>query len=245
MRSQFLRLSLTTTLICAAFLSTASSSHAACGDGAGLETVGGAAVGGVVGRQFGGGTGKDLLTIGGAVLGGVLANRAKQASNDADCDREEMKRKMERIEANQDRPVVISPEPVIIHQPPQRYPRHPRTVIIEREVVVVAPAPVRPTIVHPGEYQAFINAMYAQSFDNNRIRALGGYTANWSQRGLTIDAHQAHSLLVLFDFDRGRMEALNMILPLLAIHPASVESLVSTFSFSSNKNEARSLLLNR
>ena len=39
-------------------------------------TVAGAALGGAVGNQFGGGSGKDILTAGGAVAGGIAANNA-------------------------------------------------------------------------------------------------------------------------------------------------------------------------
>jgi uncharacterized protein YcfJ len=39
-------------------------------------TVTGAALGGVLGHQLGGGFGKDILTAGGAVAGGIAGNNA-------------------------------------------------------------------------------------------------------------------------------------------------------------------------
>ena len=39
-------------------------------------TVAGAALGGALGNQLGGGSGKDILTAGGAVAGGLTANNA-------------------------------------------------------------------------------------------------------------------------------------------------------------------------
>ncbi len=39
-------------------------------------TVTGAALGGALGNQLGGGSGKDILTAGGAVAGGIAGNNA-------------------------------------------------------------------------------------------------------------------------------------------------------------------------
>ena len=39
-------------------------------------TVAGAALGGALGNQLGGGSGKDILTAGGAVAGGLAGNNA-------------------------------------------------------------------------------------------------------------------------------------------------------------------------
>lgn len=39
-------------------------------------TVAGAALGGALGNQLGGGSGKEILTAGGAVAGGLAANNA-------------------------------------------------------------------------------------------------------------------------------------------------------------------------
>ena len=48
------------------------------GEGTGLGVVGGAVVGGVVGRQIGGGRGKDLATVAGAVGGAVAGNEIEK-----------------------------------------------------------------------------------------------------------------------------------------------------------------------
>jgi outer membrane lipoprotein SlyB len=41
-----------------------------------VGTVGGAAIGGIVGNQFGGGAGRDLATVGGAIAGGLIGSNA-------------------------------------------------------------------------------------------------------------------------------------------------------------------------
>ena len=51
---------------------------------AGAGTLAGAAVGGLVGNQFGHGKGKTLATIGGAILGGVLGNRIGNSLDQSD-----------------------------------------------------------------------------------------------------------------------------------------------------------------
>ncbi|MGY3266721.1 MULTISPECIES: glycine zipper 2TM domain-containing protein [unclassified Lysobacter] len=45
-------------------------------------TVLGAALGGLVGHQIGGGTGKDLATVGGAVAGGVAGHKIQRHRQD-------------------------------------------------------------------------------------------------------------------------------------------------------------------
>ena len=57
-------------------------------------TVIGAALGGLVGHQVGGGTGKDLATVGGAVAGGVAGHKIQRHRQDREyrevvrvCDR--------------------------------------------------------------------------------------------------------------------------------------------------------------
>lgn len=45
-------------------------------------TVIGAALGGLIGHQVGGGTGKDLATVGGAVAGGVAGHKIQRHRQD-------------------------------------------------------------------------------------------------------------------------------------------------------------------
>lgn len=51
------------------------------GDGSALATLGGAAVGGTIGRQLGDGKGRVAATIAGAVLGAAAGNQAAKKSN--------------------------------------------------------------------------------------------------------------------------------------------------------------------
>jgi outer membrane lipoprotein SlyB len=46
--------------------------------GSGLGVIAGAALGGIVGNQFGGGTGKDLATIAGMAAGGWAGNTVEK-----------------------------------------------------------------------------------------------------------------------------------------------------------------------
>ena len=41
-----------------------------------VSTVGGAALGGVLGNQFGNGSGRDVATVGGAIAGGLIGSNA-------------------------------------------------------------------------------------------------------------------------------------------------------------------------
>lgn len=52
-----------------------------CDDKNIVGTLGGAAVGGVIGNQFGHGKGKTAATVGGAVAGGVLGNQFAPTQN--------------------------------------------------------------------------------------------------------------------------------------------------------------------
>lgn len=45
----------------------------------------GAAAGGLLGHQIGGGTGKTLATVGGAVAGGVVGNKVQKSHQDANA----------------------------------------------------------------------------------------------------------------------------------------------------------------
>ena len=48
------------------------------GDQSGLGTIGGAAMGGVVGNLFGGGKGNTIATVGGAIAGGLAGNAVEK-----------------------------------------------------------------------------------------------------------------------------------------------------------------------
>ncbi|HSW11559.1 MAG TPA: glycine zipper 2TM domain-containing protein [Solimonas sp.] len=48
------------------------------GEAGAMGTIGGAAAGGVIGHQFGGGKGKDAATIGGAILGAVAGREIEK-----------------------------------------------------------------------------------------------------------------------------------------------------------------------
>jgi surface antigen len=64
----------------------AAPAEAACNNGWGTKevvgTLGGAAVGGLIGNQFGKGTGKALATTGGVLIGGLIGN---QIGKSMDC----------------------------------------------------------------------------------------------------------------------------------------------------------------
>lgn len=45
------------------------------GEGSGVGTIAGAAVGGILGSKLGGGTGSTIAAIGGGILGGVAGNK--------------------------------------------------------------------------------------------------------------------------------------------------------------------------
>ena len=48
------------------------------GEGGAVGIVAGAAAGGLIGNQFGGGNGKTLATVGGAVAGGFVGNEVQK-----------------------------------------------------------------------------------------------------------------------------------------------------------------------
>lgn len=71
--------------IMAALLSVSLIGTTAC-DKETLGTLGGAAGGGLLGSQVGGGKGKVLATVGGTILGAYLGNRAVDYFNDDDAE---------------------------------------------------------------------------------------------------------------------------------------------------------------
>jgi surface antigen len=71
--------------IIAALLSVSLIGTTAC-DKETLGTLGGAAGGGLLGSQVGGGKGKVLATVGGTLLGAYLGNRAVNYFNDDDAE---------------------------------------------------------------------------------------------------------------------------------------------------------------
>ncbi|GIL38724.1 glycine zipper 2TM domain-containing protein [Roseiterribacter gracilis] len=75
-------------LILAAFAVVAvpTLAHAQCGGNkTAIGTLAGAAGGGLLGSQFGGGSGKTAMTIAGVVGGGVLGNQVGQRLDAEDC----------------------------------------------------------------------------------------------------------------------------------------------------------------
>lgn len=48
------------------------------GEAGAIGTIGGAAAGGVIGHQFGGGRGKDAATVGGAILGAIAGREVEK-----------------------------------------------------------------------------------------------------------------------------------------------------------------------
>lgn len=64
------------TTIALALGSTVFLALSACTDDKGINTVGGAVVGGAIGNQIGAGSGRTAATVAGAVIGGAVAAEA-------------------------------------------------------------------------------------------------------------------------------------------------------------------------
>ena len=93
------------------------------------------------------------------------------------------------------------------------------------------------------EYDGLIRQMNSASFDDQRISILTQYLGYLGQRQIVME--QASGILRLFSFDDGRMNALRSLKAGLVVDVTKLDLVLNTFSFQSNRDAARQLLLQR
>ncbi len=110
---------------------------------------------------------------------------------------------------------------------------------------VVYPRPVEPfhREVPDSDVYTVIQLLREEHFDNSRNDVLRQYIQFWNRQGLRLNSYLVADLLETFSFDSGRMDALHTTKRILNVRVSDVERIVDTFTFSSNRDEARRILL--
>jgi hypothetical protein len=96
-----------------------------------IGTLGGAALGGLVGNQFGKGGGNVAATVGGVVVGGLVGNALGRDTDDYYARRTYYNESY--YAAPQPQPVYVQPQPVYVEPAPVYYAPPPATTVIYDE----------------------------------------------------------------------------------------------------------------